>query len=60
MIYLLSIIGLSPGGSITVQIYIQTIHRITQIRANLEECGPCPVFASFTLTFGLQLRKKHG
>jgi len=24
------------------------------------ECGPCPVFASFTLTFALQLRKKHG
>jgi len=27
---------------------------------NLEECGPCPVFASFTLAFALQLRKKHG
>jgi hypothetical protein len=25
-----------------------------------EECGPCPVFASFTLAFALQLRKKHG
>jgi hypothetical protein len=24
------------------------------------ECGPCPVFASFTLAFVLQLRKKHG
>jgi hypothetical protein len=24
------------------------------------ECGPCPVFASFALTFALQLRKKHG
>jgi hypothetical protein len=24
------------------------------------ECGPCPVFASFTLAFALQLRKKHG
>jgi hypothetical protein len=22
-------------------------------------CGPCPVFASYTLTFALQLRKKH-
>jgi len=22
------------------------------------ECGPCPVFASFTLAFALQLRKK--
>jgi len=25
-----------------------------------EECGPCPVFATYTLTFALQLRKKHG
>jgi hypothetical protein len=25
-----------------------------------KKCGPCPVFASFTLAFGLQLRKKHG
>jgi hypothetical protein len=24
------------------------------------ECGPCPVFASFTLAFALQLRKKQG
>jgi hypothetical protein len=59
-IYLLTKIGLSPGGSSTVHIYTQTIHRTTQITTNLEECGPCPVFASFTLTFALQLRKKHG
>jgi hypothetical protein len=26
----------------------------------MEECGPCPVFASVTLAFALQLRKKHG
>ena len=26
----------------------------------MEECGSCPVFASFTLAFALQLRKKHG
>jgi hypothetical protein len=26
---------------------------------NVEECGPCPVFASFTLAFALQLREKH-
>jgi hypothetical protein len=24
------------------------------------ECGPCPVFESFTLALALQLRKKHG
>jgi len=26
----------------------------------VEECGPYSVFASFTLAFALQLRKKHG
>ena len=26
----------------------------------LEECGPCPVLASYTLAFTLQLRKKRG
>jgi hypothetical protein len=26
----------------------------------VEECGPCPIFASYTLAFVLQLRKKHG
>ena len=26
----------------------------------MKECGPCPVFASFTPAFALQLRKKHG
>jgi hypothetical protein len=60
MIYLLTAIGLTPGGSSTVHIYTQTIHGTTQITTNLEECGPCPVFASFTLAFALQLRKKHG
>jgi hypothetical protein len=24
------------------------------------KCGPCPVFAIYTLAFALQLRKKHG
>ena len=26
----------------------------------MEECGPCPVFPSYTLAFALQLRKNHG
>jgi hypothetical protein len=79
MIYLLTAIGLTPGGSGTVHIYTQTIHittqstqtihRITQSTqtihrttqlTNWEEGGPCPVFASYTLAFALQLRKKHG
>jgi len=36
------------------------IYGTTQITTNVEQCGPCPVFASFTLAFALQLRKKHG
>ena len=64
--YLLTAFGLTPGGSSTVHIYTQTIHittqtiyRTTQL-TNWEECGPCPVFESYTLAFALQLRKKHG
>ena len=63
LIYLLTAIGLTPGGSITVHIYTQTIHRTTQNKQyieqhkNLGECGPCPVLASYTLAFALQLRK---
>ena len=41
----------------------RTIHRTTINTWNntiKEECGPCPVFARYTLTFALQLRKKHG
>jgi hypothetical protein len=75
MIYLLTAIGLSPGGSSTVHIYTQTIHRTTktknkqqqknkqyieQHKNKLEQCGPCPILASYTLAFALQLRKKQG
>ena len=60
MIYLSTAVGLIPGGSSTVHIYTQTIHRTTQITSNWEECGPCPVFASFTLAFALHLREEHG
>jgi len=75
LIYLTAI-KLTPGGSSTVHTYTQTIHRTTQLTThrttqltthrttqlttNWEECGPCPVFASYTLVFALQLRKKHG
>jgi uncharacterized integral membrane protein len=31
MIYMLTAIGLTPGGSSTVHIYTQTIHRTTQL-----------------------------
>jgi hypothetical protein len=72
---LLTAIGLTTGGSDIVHIYTQTVHRTTQlttlvgrlsgirtqsVQTNWEECGPCPVFASYTLAFALQLKKKHG
>ena len=63
MIYLLTAIGLSPGGSSTVHIYAQREHRMTQNKqyieqhSNLGDCGPCLVLARFTLAFALQLRK---
>ena len=67
MIYVyLTAIGLSPGGSSTVHVYTQTIHRRAQNKQYIEQhnnlggCGPCPVLASYTLAFALQLRKKHG
>ena len=59
-------IGLSLDGSNTVHIYAQTVHRTTQNKQYIEqhnslgECGPCPVLASYTLAFALQLRRKHG
>ena len=67
MIYLLTAIGLSPGGSSTVHIYTQT--NVERYKTNntqnnttiyVEECGPCPILASYTLAFALQPRKKHG
>ena len=66
MIYLLTAIGMSPGGSSTVHIYTQTVHRTTQNKQyveehnNLGECGLCPVLVSYILAFALRLRKKHG
>jgi len=68
MIYLTAV-GLTPGGSSTVHIYTQTIHKTTQLTqtidrttqfTNYEGCGPCPIFARYTLAFALQLRTKHG
>jgi hypothetical protein len=73
LIYLLTAIRLPPGGSSTVHIYTQTVCRISQLttlvgrfsgvrtqsgQTNWQECGPCPVFASYTLAFVLQLRGK--
>jgi len=64
MIYLLTAIGLSPGGSTHLQTNNTqnntNNNQTTQITTNAEECGPCPVFVSFTLAFALQLSKKCG
>jgi hypothetical protein len=63
-IYLLTAIGLSPGGS--THLHTNNTendthnNRTTQITTNLQECGTCPVFENFTLAFALKLRKKHG
>jgi len=59
MKYLLTAIGLTSGGTSTVHIYTQTVHRTTHL-TDWEECGPCSVFVSYNLAFALQLRKKHG
>ena len=32
MVHLLTVIGLTPGGSSTVHIYTQTVHRTTQLK----------------------------
>jgi hypothetical protein len=37
LIYLLTAIGLPPGGSSTVHIYTQTIHRMTQNKQYIEQ-----------------------
>jgi hypothetical protein len=64
MIYLLTAIGLPPGGSSTVHNYIQTTQRTTQNKQyieqhkNLEDCWPCSIFVGYTLAFALQMRKK--
>ena len=59
MILYLTAIGLPPGGSSTVPIYThKKIQRITQLI--WEECGPYPVFASYTMAFCLTTEEKHG
>jgi hypothetical protein len=67
LIYLLTAIGLSPGGS--THLHTNNTQNNTnnngtkQITTNVEECGPCPVFASFypgiCLTTEEKARKKN-
>jgi hypothetical protein len=61
VLYFLTVIGLSPGGS--THLHTNNTqkntnkNRTTQITNNVEECRLCPVFASPTLAFVLQLKK---
>jgi hypothetical protein len=63
-IYFLTAIGLTPGGSSRVHIYTHThTHtHYTELPSQLigNSAEQCPVFASYTLAFALQLRKNHG
>jgi hypothetical protein len=55
LIYLLTAVGLTLGGSSTVHIYTQTIHRTTQ-KYNWNSVGRAPSWR----VIPLQLRKKYG
>jgi len=61
MIYLLTAVGLTPGGSSTLHFYTQTIHRTTQnlgrVRAVPRLCELCP---GICLTTEENARKKLG
>jgi uncharacterized integral membrane protein len=53
MIYLLTAIGLTPGGSSTVHIYTQTTHRTTQLTNWVRvRAGPrlCELYPGICLT----------
>jgi hypothetical protein len=64
IIYLLTAIGLSPDGSTHLHTNnTQNNTNNNQITNNVEECGPCPIFASFypgiCLTTEEKARKNH-
>ena len=57
MIYLLTAIGLTPGGSSTVHIYTQTVHRTTQFgRVRAVPCL-CELYPGICLTTEEKARK---
>jgi hypothetical protein len=73
MIYLLTAIGLPPGGSSTVHIYTQTVHRTTQSTQTVHrttqqlgrvQAGPrlCKLYPDICLTTEEKARKNlsHG
>jgi hypothetical protein len=66
MVYLLTAVGLPPGGSSTVHIYTQTVHRTTQNRhyiekhKNLVSVRAVPRLGELHLGICLTTEKKHG
>jgi uncharacterized integral membrane protein len=60
LIYLLTVIGLTPGGSSTVHIYTQTIHRTTQLtKLGRVQAVPrlCELYPDICLTTEEKARK---
>jgi hypothetical protein len=58
MIYICQLqLGCHP---VAVVQYTFTHKQYIERHNNLEECGPCPVLASYTLAFALQPRNQHG
>jgi len=57
-IYLLTAFGLTPGGSSTVHIYTQTIHRTTQ--KFWMGAGRAPLLCELYPGICLTTEKKHG
>jgi hypothetical protein len=51
---------LTPGGSGSGTVHIYTENGTYIIKRKNGKCGLYPVFVSYTLAFGLQLRNKHG
>ena len=58
MIYLLTAIGLTPGGSNTLHIYTQTIHRTTQ--QFWKSAGRAPSWLVLPWHLPYNRGKKHG
>jgi hypothetical protein len=47
-------------GTLLLPLHNNKKERKKERKKEIGKCGPCPVFASYTLAFALQLRKKHG
>ena len=57
MIYLLTAIGLSPGGRSTVHIYTQTIHRTIQVVKRVKTQYRCAPYNDVSVNDGPRIRR---